>query len=210
MKYGAILFDMDGVILDSEPAHFAAFRKVLENHGMNLSEEGYKKYFAGKTDKQGFEQYFSSLSAKIDVNKFMDHKTCAYSELAADRLAPFPSTIQIIKKLQGKIPLALVTGSLRPEAEIALGSLSLETSFNVMICAEDIHNGKPDPEGYNKAVSILGIERDKCVVIEDSPNGVLAAKKAGITCIAVTTTHTPNELREASAVVHTLSADLFE
>jgi len=205
MNYKAVLFDMDGVIVDSEPLHVAAFQATLKNYGYSLSDEQYKQHFAGKTDEAGFKQYFDFIGETVDLPVIMDKKATAYLELAADRLVPYPGVIDFIKSLaeQGT-PLALVTGSLRAEAEVTLKTFGLTGFFSSIVAAEDISRSKPSPEGYLKGARALRAMPSDCIVIEDAPSGVKAARAAGMRCLAVTTTHTKEELREATAITDQL------
>jgi HAD superfamily hydrolase (TIGR01509 family) len=202
MSYKAVLFDMDGVIVDSEPLHVAAFQATLKEYGCNLTDEQYKQYFAGRTDEAGFKQYFDSRGEAVELPVIMDKKAKAYLQLAADRLIPYPGVVEFIRNLAGeKTSLALVTGSLRAEAEVTLKAFGLMGLFKVIIAAEDISQSKPDPEGYLKGAKALGFEPADCIVVEDAPSGVKAACAAGMRCLAVTTTHTKEELKEATSII---------
>lgn len=205
MSYRAVLFDMDGVIVDSEPLHVAAFQTTLKKYGYDLSHEHYKQHFAGQTDEAGFKQYFDFIGETVDLPVIMDAKAKAYLALASDQLKPYPGVIEYIRDLAArKIPLALVTGSLRIEAEVTLKTFDLANYFSVIIAAEDVEHGKPSPEGYFKGARSLGVDSADCIVIEDSPKGVQAAKAAGMRCLAVTNTHTNNELTDANSIVYQL------
>lgn len=209
MTYKAVLFDMDGVILDSEPLHVAAFQATLKEYGHDLSDKDYKDFFAGRTDKEGFERYFTFINESVELPVVMDEKTRAYIALAADQLQAYPGVVSIIKELSRQMKLALVTGSLRVEAEIALKACGIEDCFDAMIAAEDVEHGKPNPEGYLKAIHLFDVSTEESVIVEDSPSGVKAARAAGIDCIAVTNTHTRNELSDATSVVDSLTLSSF-
>ncbi len=209
MKYEAVLFDMDGVILDSEPLHAAAFQATLGRHGHELSQEDYKEHFAGKTDEAGFEAYFKCINEAIDLPMIMDEKTKKYLELASDQLVPYPGVVQLIRDLANHVPLALVTGSLRMEADVALKAFGITDRFKVIVAAGDISQSKPNPEGYIKAMAELKASPDQCVIVEDSPSGIQAARAAGVDSIAVTNTHAAEELRDATYVVDQLNLEMF-
>lgn len=205
MSYQAVLFDMDGVIVDSEPLHVAAFQTTLTSYGFNLSPDQYKEHFAGRTDEAGFKRYFDFIGETVELPVIMDKKAKAYLALAADELKPYPGVIECIQDLvKRNIQLALVTGSLQLEAEITLKAFDLTDHFSAIIAAEDVEYGKPDPEGYLKGAQALGMAPADCIVIEDSPKGVQAAKAAGIRCLAVTNTHTNEELADATHIVDQL------
>lgn len=202
---------MDGVIVDSEALHVAAFQAALKKYGHDLSEEQYKEHFAGRTDEAGYKQYFEYINETIELPVIMDETSKAYLQLATDQLVPYVGVIDFIRDLAThSVPLALVTGSLRAEAEVTLKTFGLSELFTVVIAAEDITHSKPNPEGYLKASRALGIEPVDCIVVEDAPRGVQAAKAAGMRCLAVTTTHTKEELAQATVVVDQLRPGCLE
>ena len=211
MNYTAVLFDMDGVIVDSEPLHVAAFQATLKRYEHDLTDEQYKQHFAGKTDEAGFKHYFDFIGETVHLPTIMDEKAKAYLALAADRLVPYPGVIELIRELAAKkVPLALVTGSLRAEAEVTLEAFEIVDCFVSVIAAEDITQSKPNPEGYLKAATTLKVTPANCIVIEDAPSGVKAAEAAGMRCLAVTTTHSRDELQEATVVIEQLHRGCLE
>lgn len=205
MSYEAVLFDMDGVIVNSEPLHVAAFQATLKRYGHDLSDEQYKQHFAGRTDEAGFRQYFDFIGETVELPVIMDEKAKVYLDLAADQLVPYPGVIEFIRELAAqKVPLALVTGSLRAEAEVTLKAFGITNLFEAIVAAEDISQSKPNPEGYLKGAKALGIPPADCIVIEDAPSGVKAASAAGMRCLAVTTTHSKEELKGATLIIDQL------
>lgn len=208
-ELAAVLFDMNGVIVDDEHLHEAAFRRVLEAHGASLSAEGYQAHFMGRTDRDGYLSYFgdeASLPAPLD--ELLRAKSEAYRSLAADSLQPYPGVLDCIAALgRDGIQLALVTSSLAVEADAVLAAFSIADAFEQRVTAESVTNGKPDPEGYDRALRLLGVEPAAAVVVEDALSGVRAAHRAGIRCLAVTHTHSAEALAEADAVVDHLDGD---
>lgn len=174
MRYKAVLFDMDGVILDSEPLHFAAFQATLGAFGHELDMSGFETHFIGKTDEEGIKQYFNFVNEEANVPIIMNEKAKKYLSLATDQLLPYPGVVNLIKQLSFLVPLALVTGSSRNEVDVALKACDLEGVFSVIVTSNDITNSKPDPEGYLKAAKHLNVAAQDCVVVEDSPSGVSA------------------------------------
>jgi beta-phosphoglucomutase len=212
VKYQAVLFDMDGVIFDGEPMHYRAAQSTFDAHGYELSYDDYREYFGGQTDRDGFARYCSHIGAEHLLERLLKQKAEAYQRVAAEMpLVPCSGVLETIRwLLDQSTPLALVTGSLRSEAELVLRSFDIQRAFQTIITAEDVRNGKPDPEGYLKAATALGVEPSACVVIEDAPSGIAAARTANMRCVAVTTTYAANALSEATRIVNGITPHCFK
>ena len=209
MKFQAVLFDLDGVIIDSEQLHEQAFREVLSNYGYQLTHASYLANFAGKTDLNGFFGLKNQIDNLPSLEQLIREKANAYS-IIAQSLTPYDGITSLIKELYDQgIKLALVTGSLRAEAELALKTCNLNNQFEVIVAAEDVKNGKPSPEGYQKVARLLDVTPSRCAVVEDSPSGVDAAVSAGMFCVAITNTHSAEDLGSANLVVGKLSSSIF-
>lgn len=210
MKYKAALFDMNGVIVDDESLHEAAFSEVLSSRGFRLDHAKYLKFFAGKTDNAGFIDFYNSEGEELsDLKVLGTEKSSAYQKLASGQLTPYPGIIDYINGLRLKgIRLSLVTSSIRVEAEKVIEVLGLSDVFETTITANDITHSKPSPEGYLKGVYSLNLDPAECFIIEDAPSGVEAANKAGIACIAVTNTHSPADLSKAQLIVDKLDGNI--
>lgn len=193
---------MNGVIVDDESLHEHAFGKVLTEKGFDLTHEEYQCHFAGRTDQDGLISYQTAHAIVFDLDSVMKEKATAYQELAEDGLQPYLGVVPLIKTIKAKgIQLGLVTSATHFEVESVLSAFSLEHDFSVIVMAEDIHEGKPSPEGYILGASWLGVKPENCVVVEDAPSGIKAAKAAGMRCIAVAHTHRANDLSEADIVI---------
>ena len=211
MKYKAALFDMNGVIVDDEDLHEAAFTKVLTERGFDFDHAKYIEFFAGKTDDAGFISLYDSEGKETgDLKVIGADKAAAYQELAAEGLTPYPGVIDYIKALHSEgVRLALVTSSIRIEAETVLKVFNLSNLFETTITANEITKSKPDPEGYLKGASSLGLSPDECFIVEDAPSGVAAANAANIACLAVTNTHSAEELSGAQLVADKLDGNII-
>ena len=208
----SICFDMDGVIIDSEPAHFDAFRTVVKDvRGTVLTQHTYATYFAGKTDRQGFIDYFLSIdySPTISLEELIEHKSRVYNLSSFTKVRTYSNTIAFLTTIPDDWQCALVTSSTRSEVDTILNHFNLRKYFSVIVTADDTQHSKPHPEGYLLTAKLLGIDPSHCTAIEDSPSGVQAAISANMQCIALTTTHSEHSLQAATIVTSQLSAGLF-
>lgn len=214
MEIKAIIFDLDGVVIDSEDVHFEAFGETIADElGIALSGEEYQEFFAGRVDEEGFSNYLRAKKAKNHDPKDLSQKKAQnYLRAFPDRVQPYMAAVNVIGQLVGKLKLALVSSSNKKEIELALDSLGLENVFEVVLSDEDLRGGrgKPAPAPYLLAAKKLKVNPQECLVIEDSPVGVAAAKAAGMKVLAVAHTHGRGELKKADLVVDELSMSALE
>jgi len=196
----AVIFDMDGVLINSEPLHFLATQEVLAMYGVAMSEADYFGRYIVYSDWEIMELLLPDASARPAAAQA---KSRRYLELVASGIPPFPDGLGLLMRTDGW-RVALATGSMRHEAELALGSLGIRERFQAIVTREDCVNGKPNPEPFLRAASGLGVSPTRCVVIEDSPGGIQAAKAAGMACVAVTHSCARAQLLEADLVVDDL------
>ncbi len=201
----AVIFDMDGVLINSEPLHFLATQEILAAHGVAMSEADYFGRYIVYSDQEIMELLLPDASARGPAARA---KSRRYLELVASGVPAFPDGLELLMRADGW-RVGLATGSLRHEAELALGSLGIRERFHTVVTREDCVQGKPSPEPFLRAASGLEVPPARCVVIEDSPGGVQAAKGAGMACVAVTHSCPRQRLLEADLVVDDLgSVDL--
>lgn len=196
----AVIFDMDGVLINSEPLHFLATQEILAMHGVEMSEADYYGRYIVYSDWEIMELLLPDAPARPAATQA---KSRRYLELVASGIPPFPDGLGLLMRTDGW-RVALATGSMRHEAELALGSLGIRERFHAIVTREDCVNGKPHPEPFLRAAGELGVSPARCVVIEDSPGGIQAAKSAGMRCVAVTHSCARAQLREADLVVDDL------
>ncbi len=211
----AVIFDFDGVIADTEPLHFESLRRTLADMEIVLTE---KDYFA---DYLGFDDRGCILEAlRINrrpiasslVEELMAKKAAAYLISIKDHLVIFPGVREFIEHAAATYPIAIASGALRAEIELVLEQIGIRKAFRHITSAEDVTCGKPNPEpflqalaGLNRQHSAASIPPDACLVIEDSRPGIQAARSAGMKVLAVTNTHTVQDLHEADAISFSLS-----
>jgi beta-phosphoglucomutase len=207
----AIIFDFDGVLADTEPLHFRMFRQVLHEEGLPLSEQDYYQKYVGLDDKGCFQAVLVAHGRPAPpetVRRLVERKAALM--LAQIKITPvvYRGIEDFVKRAAGRYRLAIVSGALRHEVELILKSVDLQSSFEHITAAEDIRNGKPDPEGYLHALQALNrraaVHASDCLVIEDTIAGIQAAHAAGMRCLAVATTYPADQLAGAEAVASTL------
>lgn len=193
MKY-AFLFDMDGVIIDSNPAHKIALKQFCQKHGHDLSEEHLREKIYGRTNKDWIPNLFGKLSAE-QVKQYADEKEALFREL-------YKKDIQPLKGLPGfleqasvlGVPQAIATSAPRENVDFTLEHTGIAKYFSAMLDESFVTRGKPDPEIYLKTAAALGVDPRNCVVFEDSLSGVESGKAAGCKVVGLTTTHSAEEL----------------
>lgn len=196
-----VIFDMNGVIIDDEYVHEIAFQATVKKYGIKMTHEMYLACCAGRTDRAGFETVANETGVNLPIEQVLEDKSQQYLELFPKYKRSFPGVIALINKLKRDYILALTSSASRAEVEMTLKEFEITDCFKVIVTADDITKGKPDPEPYLLTAQKLHVNPDVCVVIEDSRNGLLSAKAAGMKCIVITTTHAKADLKEADLIV---------
>lgn len=203
-----LLFDMNGVLVDDEHLHAAAFRRVLSEHRLAMTDEEYLTFFAGRTDREGLLSFLAEKDPELtgDVNSMIIAKSRHYETLAWKSLTVFPEAAETLQALHSRgHNLALVTSSTRLEAEAILRTLKVLDIFSAVVTAEDVEQGKPAPEPYLKAAKLMEQDSSSCVVIEDTPSGIESAVNARMSCVAIVSTHKRESLRAADVIIDEVS-----
>ena len=218
----AIIFDCDGIIADNEPLHLRMFQKVLGEEEIPLTEKEYYDIYLGMDDKDCFTAVLSAhgLSATPEkINDLIERKTRYYKEAIGHELKLFPGVSSLISQVSQRYTLAVASGALLHEIELILKAAGIREAFKVIVSAEDVSAGKPDPEGFRKALSQFNacstkpaspILPEECLVIEDSIAGVQAAKAARMKCLAITNSYPREQLKEADLIVDSLEGTSLE
>jgi HAD superfamily hydrolase (TIGR01509 family) len=213
----AIIFDCDGVIVDSEGTHFSAFRATLADEKIPLSRETYDQKYLAMDDKGCFEAVLRAQGRPVD-NAILKHlilkKKAEYERLSEGGMVIYPGVVEFVQKAVGRYRLAIASGAFRGEIKEAIDFAGIRSAFEVIVSAQDVRRGKPDPESYLTALARLNertpsspvIQPGECVVIEDSFHGIESARGAGMRCLAVTNSY-PRTVLEGRAdhVVSSLS-----
>ncbi len=208
----AVLFDFDGIIVDSEKLHWAAFNAVLAAQGRTISWPEYIETLIGFDDRDAFKHLFPNIESrrsdakadgKTELNELITKKAAAFQELLeTDGAAALPGSVELIKNLSGKLPIAICSGALLEDILPILGKLGIEKAFDTIVTADDTHISKPDPAPYRLAAERLGVSDG--LAIEDTPAGIASAKGAGLKVLAVTNSYEREFLTEADCIVDSL------
>jgi HAD superfamily hydrolase (TIGR01509 family) len=203
----AVVFDMDGVLVDSYRAHFESWQAVAVEEGLSVTEEEFAITF-GRTSREiiaalwGEDRYTLDESVALD-----DRKEAAFRDIVRDDFPAMPGAVKLLEALAGS-GFELAVGSSGPPANIklVLDRLGCRDLFGATITGMDVTRGKPDPQVFLLAAQRLGIEPPRCAVVEDAPAGVAAANSAGMTSIGLASTgRERHELCDARLVVDSLN-----
>jgi len=182
-----VLFDLDGVLADTEPLHWAAYREVLLELGVDVGVEEYRRRFISQGG--GPEYACETYRLPFGPDELRARKLPRYLALLRRGVRARPGARAALERLRGGFRTAVATNSVRAEVELILGSLGLAPLLDAIVTREDYHDAKPAPDAYLTAARALGLGADECVVVEDTPRGLGAALAAGMRAVAL-----PNEL----------------
>ncbi|HEX9972326.1 MAG TPA: HAD family phosphatase [bacterium] len=206
MNIKAVLFDFDGVIANTLAYHVQAWQQVFADYGVEILPQDFfllEGQLAEEIGKQLAQQKGLSLD-EMTIKKMVQQKRAIYNKIT--RATVYPASRKLIEQLKKKsIKIALVTGAIRQNIEPVTGKEFL-TNFDVIITGNEVANTKPHPEPYLTAAQKLSVQPNECLVIENAPLGIRAAKLAGMFCVAVKTT-IKNEihLQEADLIVEDMA-----
>jgi beta-phosphoglucomutase-like phosphatase (HAD superfamily) len=210
----AILFDFDGVLADTEPLHFRTFQEVLAKEGLHLSEADYYAKYVGLDDKGCFQAVYLDNGRRLPaetIERLIDQKAgILLAQLKSNHIV-YPGISHLVTTIASRYRLAVVSGALRHEIEYSLDIAGIRNLFEQITAAQDVVHGKPHPEGYlhtlHQLSRVIPLTASECLVIEDTVQGIQAAHAAGMRCLAISTTLSPDELAHADAVTSTLETE---
>jgi len=196
----AILWDMDGVIADSYSFHFAAWQETFAKRGIKFIKEDFNELFGTRNDFIIGSVMGRELS-EGDVKVIVQEKEENFRRKATGSIRPFPGVVRLLNAIKrGNFKLGLVSSAPKENIALLLSELDLEGIFDCIVFGQEVSESKPDPQIYLLAARKLGVAPGDCVVIEDSPLGVKAAKTAGMKCLAIANTRPRQKLQEADKV----------
>jgi len=179
----AVLFDFDGVLVDSEPIRFKTGARALEEIGVSLTWDRFMRFWLGRTDAAGLRDLLGDRF-EADGQRVVTRRNALYEE-RLDEVPAFPDTVRLMERVPDGTKLAVATGSRRMEVDRILTRLRLLSRFRAIVTAEDYARAKPAPDPFLAAARRLDLPPASCLVIEDSLAGVTAARAAGMRVVAV-------------------------
>ncbi len=201
----AVIWDLDGVLVDSTEGHFAAWQRLFAEEGLQMDRAEFLRTFGQRNDSV----LRAALGPDLPAARLQDlgeRKEAYFRSLVPQLVRPVPGALMLLSELHGA-GVAQAIGSSAPRAnlETILSTLGISELFGATVTAEDVSRGKPAPDVFLTAAARLGIPPARCIVLEDAPPGVEAARAAGMRCVAVTTTRPPADLQRADRVVVSLT-----
>jgi len=187
-RFAAVIFDMDGVLVDGEPLHFETVNELLGREGKSISLDQYKPYMGTKTG-------WSDMIADFGLSQPREYYSPIYRDLVLaryrSRSQALPGALSVVTglRMSGQ-RVGLASSSIRPWVEACLEKIGLANAFEVLVTGSEVVNGKPDPEIYLMAADRMGVPASECLAFEDAPAGIESAKAAGMTVWAVRTEYT--------------------
>lgn len=198
----AFIFDMDGVIIDSNPFHKIALKQFCQKYGQDLSEEQLREKIYGRTNRDWITNVFGRLDEK-KLRAYAEEKEALFRKIYEQDVHALNGLINFLEAMDRLgIPRAIATSAPWANVDFTLSHTGIEKYFPVILDDSFVSKGKPDPEIYIKTVEALGLAPENCVVFEDSLSGVSAGKQAGCKVVGVTTTHSREELSETDLVIN--------
>lgn len=207
MTFGVSIFDYNGVLVDDEAVHLAAFREALAPLGVSVGEEAYWQRYIGFDDREGFAAILADAGRPASdelIEALVRRKQPLYLERARRELKSFSGASELLRGRSARGPVVVVSGALKNEIHLGLEWLGVTDRVAHVVSAEDTRASKPDPEGYLLACTWLESHgwpdcRKDAVVFEDSLAGIAAAKAAGLCCVAVAHSYSAEELKATEA-----------
>jgi len=179
-----LIFDMDGLMVDTETLYFAAEKELAHRFGREVKEETLGRMM-GRKPLESLALFAQELRLNVEPERLLEMRTEIMRQKLKENLRPMPGLYTIVNVFSGRLKLAIATGAQQEFLDLIVDSLGLRSKFSVLQASDEIHEGKPDPEIYLLTCRKLGLPPRECFVLEDSANGVIAAHRAGCYVIAV-------------------------
>jgi beta-phosphoglucomutase len=201
-------FDFNGTLSHDEPILYSIYRDLFAEHGRPLSEQDYYGRLAGLSEEAIISGWLDVDGEKLAT--LVAERVERYRDRAGDGSTVSDEVRLAVRHAAARVPVVVVSGAFRSEIEPVLEASGLASLFTHLVTADDVVHGKPHPEGYERAVALLGIPPAEIVAFEDTEAGIAAAKDAGLRCLAVAGTLPPGRLARADEIVDGIDVALLE
>ncbi|MDD2792253.1 MAG: HAD family phosphatase [Sediminibacterium sp.] len=202
----AVIFDLDGTMIDNNTYHLAAWRQYLTDLGIQISDEAYRKHINGRTNKDAIEYIYQRKMTNEEAMVYTLEKEAVYRRIYQPFIQPVEGLTPLLEFLEEhKIPMGIATSGIRVNIDFMFEHIPVRKFFSTIINSEHITHGKPHPEIFLTTAEALHIPPEFCLVFEDAAVGVKAAKAAGMNVVALTTTQTAEELSDSDLIINNFS-----
>jgi beta-phosphoglucomutase len=208
MAVSAVVFDFNGTLSNDEPILCEIFTELFAEHGKPLAAQEYFDHLAGLSDPEIVRTWLGEDHP--DVDAVIEERIVRYRAACADGSSIEEPTREAVRFAAGRVPVAIVSGAARAEVEPVIEAAGLASLFTAIVTSDDIAHGKPDPEGYRRALELLGkLDPGDVLVFEDTEAGIASARSAGMHVVAVRGTLVPERLAEAEELVDRVDLDVM-
>jgi HAD superfamily hydrolase (TIGR01509 family) len=205
----AVIFDLDGVLIDSEPLHAMADNQLLINSGIHVPDNYFDR-FVGVTNREMWGKIKNDYSIILSIEELMELQMPLKLKLLEEMdFKPIQGIIELLEDLKERnIPMAIASSSPRQFIEKVLEKIGVMQYFTILVSGEEVERGKPEPDIFLKAAELLNVEPVACIVIEDSASGTIAAKRAGMKCIGYRNVNSGNQdLSNADLIIYEIKKE---
>ncbi|HKT45200.1 MAG TPA: HAD family phosphatase [Gaiellaceae bacterium] len=208
MPIAAVVFDFNGTLSDDEPVLCDIFMHLFAEHGKPMSAQEYFDHLAGLSDPEIVRTWLGNDHP--DVEAVIEERVSRYRAAVADGSSVRDHTREAVRWAAGRVPLAICSGAARAEIEPVVEAAGIAPSFRTIVSSDDVVHGKPDPEGYAKALGILGVDAADALVFEDTEAGIASARAAGVgRVLAMQGTLEPHRLAQADELLDRIDVDVM-
>jgi beta-phosphoglucomutase family hydrolase len=198
----ALIFDMDGTMVDNMGVHQRVWLEILAEHGAQIDPATFHQLTAGKTNPEILRTYLRLDLSDVEIAALSAEKEARYRRAFQEHLQPVKGLVEFLHAVgQAGIPLAVASAAGWNNIDFVLDGIGIRSCFSVIVSGDEVQNGKPHPEMFLTAAARLGVQPQDCIVFEDSPGGVESAHRAGMQAILVTTSMVKEETHRAPGVI---------
>jgi beta-phosphoglucomutase len=195
----AVIFDMDGVLIDSNPFHLRIWGEFLTLHGVPFDPDKLGAQIFGQRDDYALRMFFGAGISDEQSRRWSEELEHNFRESFRAHARPLPGAAELVRECRAQdVPLAVASSAMRKNVDFVVEALRLKPFFQVIVSGDEVSHPKPDPEIYLAAAAQLGAEPSRCVAFEDSPVGIEAVVRAGMKCVAIASTFAVDELRSGT------------